>query len=36
MLVDGVWTKDWDPVQKSDDKGRFVRQDMCRQPPTAR
>ncbi|MAQ82886.1 MAG: glutathione-dependent reductase [Maritimibacter sp.] len=26
MLVDGVWTKDWDPVQKSDDKGRFVRQ----------
>ncbi|WP_425052483.1 glutathione S-transferase family protein [Psychromarinibacter sp. S121] len=26
MLVDGVWTKDWDPVQKSDAKGRFVRQ----------
>jgi len=26
MLVDGKWTKDWDPVQKADDKGRFVRQ----------
>ena len=26
MLVDGKWTKDWDPVQKSDEKGRFVRQ----------
>ena len=26
MLVDGKWTQDWDPVQKSDEKGRFVRQ----------
>ena len=26
MLVDGKWTKDWDPVQKADTKGRFVRQ----------
>lgn len=26
MLVDGKWTADWQPVQKSDDKGRFVRQ----------
>lgn len=26
MLVDGKWTKDWDPVQKADAKGRFVRQ----------
>ncbi|WP_406721294.1 glutathione S-transferase C-terminal domain-containing protein [Thioclava litoralis] len=26
MLVDGTWTEDWQPVQKSDDKGRFVRQ----------
>ncbi|MEG6509509.1 glutathione S-transferase family protein [Methyloligella sp. 2.7D] len=26
MLVDGKWTKDWDPVQKADEKGRFVRQ----------
>lgn len=26
MLVDGTWTKDWDPVQKADAKGRFVRQ----------
>lgn len=26
MLVDGRWTKDWQPVQKADDKGRFVRQ----------
>ncbi|MDF1801894.1 glutathione S-transferase family protein [Thalassovita sp.] len=26
MLVDGKWTKDWDPVQKADQKGRFVRQ----------
>lgn len=26
MLVDGTWTKEWQPVQKADDKGRFVRQ----------
>ncbi|WP_102226826.1 glutathione S-transferase family protein [Acidimangrovimonas sediminis] len=26
MLVDGKWTGDWDPVQKADAKGRFVRQ----------
>ncbi len=26
MLVNGTWSKDWDPVQKSDEKGRFVRQ----------
>lgn len=26
MLVDGKWTKDWQPVQKADEKGRFVRQ----------
>ncbi|WP_407493107.1 glutathione S-transferase family protein [Pseudooceanicola sp. MF1-13] len=26
MLVNGEWAKDWDPVQKSDEKGRFVRQ----------
>ncbi|WP_417279571.1 glutathione S-transferase family protein [Celeribacter sp.] len=26
MLVDGTWSKSWDPVQKSDAKGRFVRQ----------
>ncbi len=26
MLVDGVWTKDWDPVQAKDEDGRFVRQ----------
>jgi len=26
MLVDGKWTKDWNPVQKADAKGRFVRQ----------
>ena len=26
MLVDGKWTDNWQPVQKSDDKGRFVRQ----------
>lgn len=26
MLVDGRWTKDWDPVQKADAKGRFQRQ----------
>lgn len=26
MLVNGTWTKDWQPVQKADGKGRFVRQ----------
>ncbi|MBT9384358.1 glutathione S-transferase family protein [Pseudooceanicola sp. CBS1P-1] len=26
MLVDGKWTADWQPVQKKDEKGRFVRQ----------
>lgn len=26
MLVDGKWTTDWTPVQKADEKGRFVRQ----------
>lgn len=26
MLVDGKWVADWQPVQKADDQGRFVRQ----------
>ena len=26
MLVNGVWAADWDPVQKADAQGRFVRQ----------
>lgn len=26
MLVDGKWTAKWQPVQKADKKGRFVRQ----------
>lgn len=26
MLVEGKWTEDWQPVQKADEKGRFVRQ----------
>jgi len=26
MLVDGKWVENWQPVQKSDEKGRFVRQ----------
>lgn len=26
MLVDGKWVENWQPVQKADDKGRFVRQ----------
>jgi putative glutathione S-transferase len=26
MLVDGKWTATWQPVQKADEKGRFVRQ----------
>ncbi|WP_353471441.1 glutathione S-transferase C-terminal domain-containing protein [Salipiger sp. H15] len=27
MLIDGKWTANWHPVQKADEKGRFVRQD---------
>jgi putative glutathione S-transferase len=26
MLVNGVWTEDWQPLQKADEQGRFVRQ----------
>lgn len=26
MLVDGKWTEDWQPIQKKDEKGRFIRQ----------
>ena len=26
MLMNGKWVADWQPVQKADDKGRFVRQ----------
>lgn len=26
MLVNGQWTRDWDPVQKKDAQGRFIRQ----------
>lgn len=26
MLVEGKWTEDWKPVQKTDEKGGFVRQ----------
>ncbi|MCB1401015.1 MAG: glutathione S-transferase family protein, partial [Rhodobacteraceae bacterium] len=26
MLVDGKWVESWQPVQKADKKGRFVRQ----------
>ncbi|MCA0869275.1 glutathione S-transferase family protein [Seohaeicola saemankumensis] len=26
MLVDGKWTDNWQPVQKADEKGRFIRQ----------
>lgn len=26
MLVDGKWMADWQPVQKADEQGRFVRQ----------
>ena len=26
MLVDGKWIETWQPVQKADEKGRFVRQ----------
>lgn len=26
MLVDGKWIENWQPVQKADEKGRFVRQ----------
>lgn len=27
MLINGQWKSDWDPVQSSDDDGRFIRQD---------
>lgn len=27
MLVNGKWTEKWQPVQASDDEGRFIRQD---------
>ncbi|SDF07172.1 putative glutathione S-transferase [Salipiger thiooxidans] len=27
MLVTGISTTDWQPVQKAEEKGRFVRQD---------
>ncbi len=27
MLVDGIWKEDWQPVQKKDELGRFIRQD---------
>ncbi len=27
MLIDGKWTANWQPVQKADEKGRFVRQE---------
>ncbi len=26
MLVEGKWTEDWTPVDKADEKGRFIRQ----------
>ncbi len=26
MLVNGIWSEDWHPYQKKDEKGRFVRQ----------
>lgn len=26
MLVDGKWVESWHPVQKADEKGRFIRQ----------
>ncbi len=26
MLVDGKWMENWQPVQKADEKGRFIRQ----------
>lgn len=26
MLVNGIWTEDWHPVQSKDERGRFVRQ----------
>lgn len=29
MLVNGVWTKAWEPVQKQDADGRFIRQDSA-------
>ncbi len=27
MLVNGKWSRDWDPVQKKDAEGRFIRED---------
>ena len=27
MLVNGKWMEKWQPVQASDDEGRFIRQD---------
>lgn len=26
MLVNGVWNENWQPIQKKDEKGRFIRQ----------
>ncbi len=26
MLVNGIWDKDWDPIQAKDSEGRFIRQ----------
>ena len=26
MLVNGLWTKEWQPVQDKDKDGRFIRQ----------
>lgn len=26
MLVNGKWVENWQPVQKADEQGRFVRQ----------
>lgn len=27
MLVDGKWSKEWNPIQKKDKQGRFIRQE---------
>ena len=29
MLVNGLWTQDWNPIQQKDDAGRFIRQDSA-------
>jgi putative glutathione S-transferase len=29
MLVNGVWKSKWDPVQKKDEQGRFIRQNSA-------